>query len=641
MEPSSARASRLPDSVPTAPLLTAASAPAFSTLVPLLAEASDGIEIFDVKGNLVYANQAAADFWGYATPGAYLAARPVGADGALPRRFKDAAGRSLPPEQSPWEQAMRGQALASQSLSYVDQQGGDRWAAIQSVPLCDEAGTVAYGAVISRALPPPARPQQTQPLSQLAEAVPSWVACLDRQERHCYANQAYRKAFGEQTDALTGKSLLAVVGPGFYHPLRAALAQALHGEAVDLCVPLSGPHGQVHYKQVNLIPQGNGSVVEGVYLVVNDITAHRHTAALLQTETNFFRHALEAASVGIWEWNFETNEMMWSSPQERLFGLAPGTFDGQPETFFALVDERDRDGLHAAIDRALQPPGDFAAEFRVPLPTGGQRWLSHRGQGVRDALGRSLRLVGVTVDITAQKEADARLQQQVQRDHLIAKIAQHISQPQDLEAALPQVMQQVRHFLNLDRLAMIDLRDKMAGKVIFEDHCPAVEAMLTWEIRHPWALKESFLSQYRQGRPVVVANVHEQALDSDELGFLAFFQIAADLTVPLLEDKKLWGLLSAQARTPREWQPEECRLLETLGMLISNAVQRDRLHRNLTKANQQLKRYAYLDGLTQVANRRRFEQFIHHEWRRLMREKAPLALIMADIDHFKAYNDIY
>ena len=61
----------------------------------------------------------------------------------------------------------------------------------------------------------------------------------------------------------------------------------------------------------------------------------------------------------------------------------------------------------------------------------------------------------------------------------------------------------------------------------------------------------------------------------------------------------------------------------------------------LEKANQELQRLATLDGLTQVANRRRFDEYLSQEWQRLKREQLPLSLIMCDVDYFKSYNDTY
>lgn len=61
----------------------------------------------------------------------------------------------------------------------------------------------------------------------------------------------------------------------------------------------------------------------------------------------------------------------------------------------------------------------------------------------------------------------------------------------------------------------------------------------------------------------------------------------------------------------------------------------------LQQANQELHRLANLDGLTAVANRRRFDEYLDQEWRRSQREQNPLALILCDIDYFKSYNDFY
>jgi len=65
------------------------------------------------------------------------------------------------------------------------------------------------------------------------------------------------------------------------------------------------------------------------------------------------------------------------------------------------------------------------------------------------------------------------------------------------------------------------------------------------------------------------------------------------------------------------------------------------LYKQLESANQQLKYLASIDGLTQIANRRQFDEQLEHEWRRMMRQQTPLSLILCDIDFFKPYNDTY
>lgn len=58
-------------------------------------------------------------------------------------------------------------------------------------------------------------------------------------------------------------------------------------------------------------------------------------------------------------------------------------------------------------------------------------------------------------------------------------------------------------------------------------------------------------------------------------------------------------------------------------------------------ANQTLERLVRTDELTQVANRRFFNEYLHQEWQRMMQAQLPLALILIDIDFFKLYNDTY
>ena len=64
-------------------------------------------------------------------------------------------------------------------------------------------------------------------------------------------------------------------------------------------------------------------------------------------------------------------------------------------------------------------------------------------------------------------------------------------------------------------------------------------------------------------------------------------------------------------------------------------------HINLKMKTDLLESLALIDGLTGIPNRRRFDEALEHEWKRALRDGTPLALIMADIDHFKAYNDNY
>ncbi|MBN3892337.1 MAG: PleD family two-component system response regulator [Nostoc sp. JL31] len=74
---------------------------------------------------------------------------------------------------------------------------------------------------------------------------------------------------------------------------------------------------------------------------------------------------------------------------------------------------------------------------------------------------------------------------------------------------------------------------------------------------------------------------------------------------------------------------------------VKRLIQQSQLQQKLEAVNLELQRLVTIDGLTQIANRRRFEEYFSQEWQRLKREQRPLSLILCDVDFFKLYNDTY
>jgi diguanylate cyclase (GGDEF)-like protein len=74
---------------------------------------------------------------------------------------------------------------------------------------------------------------------------------------------------------------------------------------------------------------------------------------------------------------------------------------------------------------------------------------------------------------------------------------------------------------------------------------------------------------------------------------------------------------------------------------VRRLIHQSQLQQQLEAANRELLRLLSVDGLTQVANRRRLDEYLDVEWRRAQREQLSLALVLCDIDFFKSYNDTY
>lgn len=111
------------------------------------------------------------------------------------------------------------------------------------------------------------------------------------------------------------------------------------------------------------------------------------------------------------------------------------------------------------------------------------------------------------------------------------------------------------------------------------------------------------------------------------------------------------------ARVKAQLQIQELRVsLEAKNHSLSQAIvdlemallESARLRNNLERANQELKvanrklgELAIVDALTQIPNRRRFDEYLDESWQQCLEQQQPLSLILGDIDCFKLYNDYY
>jgi diguanylate cyclase (GGDEF)-like protein len=99
----------------------------------------------------------------------------------------------------------------------------------------------------------------------------------------------------------------------------------------------------------------------------------------------------------------------------------------------------------------------------------------------------------------------------------------------------------------------------------------------------------------------------------------------------------------------KPWEPEDLKL--TVNEAVHSYLQEQKLQQQnlelqrltqaLKQANLELQRLVTIDGLTQLANRRHFDDYLSNEWRRMTRENQFLSLILCDVDFFKRYNDYY
>ncbi len=166
------------------------------------------------------------------------------------------------------------------------------------------------------------------------------------------------------------------------------------------------------------------------------------------------------------------------------------------------------------------------------------------------------------------------LRQQIQRERLVAEIAQRIRQSLNLEEILSTTVSEVRQFLQVDRVFIYRFEPNWSGVVVVESlGSDDWKPILGSRLKDP-SFGEICAQPYKQGRIQATTDIYAAGLTPCYMDFLAQFQVRATLVVPILQGEELWGLLEANhCSEPRQWQQLEIDLLKQLATQVAIAIQ--------------------------------------------------------------------
>jgi PAS domain S-box-containing protein len=153
---------------------------------------------------------------------------------------------------------------------------------------------------------------------------------------------------------------------------------------------------------------------EGIGFIL-DMTGRKAAETALREREELLRLAVDAGQFGIWDWDLSRERLTWSPEILALAGLDEGDFDGTYQDFEAVLHPDDRRRVWEEIARAMTSTGEFRSEYRFVQPGGDVRWITARGKFLYDVAARPYRMIGVCLDITERKRAEAELREAAER----------------------------------------------------------------------------------------------------------------------------------------------------------------------------------------------------------------------------------
>ncbi|VWM01868.1 sensor domain-containing diguanylate cyclase [Burkholderia lata] len=319
----------------------------------------------------------------------------------------------------------------------------------------------------------------------------------------------------------------------------------------------------------------------------------RERLGIVEEHSTLTTLALTESGTGVWDRNVETGEIHYSPAWKAMLGYAPHELSTRIEDAYERLHPDDIADVKAAMLAHFERRSDYyAVEHRIRCKDGSYKWICSRGKVIdRDANGRALRMVGTTTDITALRELAARL-----RD----------------SAAL-----------------VTDLTDQVPGLVFQLRQAPDGRRFFSYASAGVSDIYELTPEQIARSAEAVETRIHPADLVAYRL---SLHDSSVRLTPWRLEYRVL---LPGQGLRWREGDARPQRTAD--GGTVWHGFITDATDRKHIEA--ELHRMATTDHLTQLSNRHAFMRQSEAALRAVRTTGQTAAVLMLDLDHFKALND--
>lgn len=417
-------------------------------------------------------------------------------------------------------------------------------------------------------------------------------------------NPAWLVVTGHSAATLTTSPFLE-----FVHPEDRAQTQAAHRVLVE---GKSIIHFQNRYRcadgsyrwlEWNFVTDLEAEVI---YAIARDITAQKELELLQQESQQRLEAAQALANMGDWELDLITGRTTWSRQLFKIFDLSPevddpeihithsaaGMLQGQ---YFHAIHPEDRAIVEETIQGAINHGQGYELEHRIICPDGSLRYLLVRGQPILNHRGQVTRLFGTALDITHQKAVEHHLSDRFALEQLITTISTQFINLDwaDIDHEIETALAKIGEFTQVDRSYICQLE----GQTLIHTH-----AWLNPDLDHPQLLCDAVLSsdlpwlmaQLQQLEVISVPSVaHLPPAAALEQAHWQQQRIHALIAVPIISQGELIGFLGLDAiQKPRSWEGEDVALLQLVGKIFANAMQRQTIESALSESETRFRQLA-------------------------------------------------
>ncbi len=293
--------------------------------------------------------------------------------------------------------------------------------------------------------------------------------------------------------------------------------------------------------------------------------------------------ALEAAQMGIWNWNLLTNQITWSDTLETIFGMEKGTFDGKYETFFSYIHPQDQDFVRYTDQRAINEGLDYDIEFRIVLPNGNIRWLASKGAVFYDAAGVAVRMTGVEIDITQCKEVGTALETRANQQAVVAELSQQALAGTELNILMESCVTLVAQQLKVEYCKILELLPD--GDALLLRAGFGWQSGLVGQARVSTDVNSQAGYTLLSHSPVILTNLNQETR-FHSAALLDEYQVISGISVVIDGQESPFGVLGAHTTKEHTFTKDDIYFIQAVANILATTIERQRFEDALKKSEE-------------------------------------------------------
>ncbi len=320
------------------------------------------------------------------------------------------------------------------------------------------------------------------------------------------------------------------------------------------------------------------------------------------------RLAVQAANVGLWDWDLRTNEVVYSREWKSQLGHGEEEIGANLSEWERRVHPEDLDAALRRVRSYLDDPsGALETEFRMRHKDGSWHWIYARGELIRDDAGKAVRMLGCHVDITDRKRSEEQVMG-------LNKVLRMVAADTDLGRTLEELLR-VIEVEDAEMITSIMLLDA-DGMHVRHGAAPRLPAAYVQAIDgQPIGPRAGSCGTAAFRRePVIVTDIGTDPLWEDYRALAAAHGLAACWSTPILDAAGVvLGTFAIYYRQPCSPSPRHRQVVEIAVQTAAIAIESARHERDLRASSQRLEALSHRLLNVQEEERRALARELHDE----------------------------